>query len=327
VADRVGERVVGNPGWSYHPLEIVVRPSCDGSVLARQLAIGLSGALRIGMVRHGACATARSSDALDQGAIDSGVWGLVAANGKASLVVCDGHLDLFAQRSILSDADLVVVDGGSESAGTLVVELDPSGFGLERIHPSRWASVAAVVGQVRPVGPLPPGGVPWFSPDRISGLIDHLLGLAEDRFRARPIWGLVLPGAGAETVRAMSGLCARVFQATDGFDAEWLQNRHPGLGNLGMVLSCLEAHPEAAFLAVGGDSNPARLGALFERRNPFRMATAFRENETHLPIEAPVIWEPKARIRIHQALGAGIHCLQRILTHSRIELLDPRQIM
>lgn len=325
VADRIGERVVGNAGWSYHPLEIVVRPSSDGSILARQLAIGLSGALRVGLVRHGACATAQSSDPLDQEALTGGVWGLVAANGKASLAVCDGHLDLFTQRSILSDADLVVVDGGPESASMLVVELDANGGGLERLPLARRASVAAVVGAVRPVGPLPSGGVPWFSPDRMSALTDHLLGLVEERLRARPLWGVALPGAGAETVQAMNAHCARVFQAADGLEAEPIPNLYPGLGDLGVVLSCLEAHPESAFLAVGGQGGSADLGDLCEQRNPFRMATAFRENQTHLPIADPVVWEPKARIRIHQALGTGTHCVQRILTHSHIELLDPGQ--
>ncbi len=325
VANRIEERVVGNSGWSYHPLEIVVKPSCGDSVLARRLAKELSGELRIGLVRHGALATAGSPDRLDQDALEGGVWGLVAANGKASLAVRDGHLDLFTQRSILADADLVVVDGGSDSASMLVVELDANGGGLERIPASRLASVAAVVGAVRPVGQLPSGGVAWFAPDRLEALIDHLLGLLEERLRARPMWGLALPGADARTVQALGERCARVFQAQDGSGAEPIASRHPALGDLGWVLSCLESYPDTAFLVAGGASDGVDLDLVCQRRNPLRMATACREDQTHLPIPDPVVWEPKARLRIHQALGAGIHCVQRILTHSHIELLDPRQ--
>lgn len=324
VADRIEERIVGHSGWSYHPLEIVVRPSSGESVLARRLAKGLSGGLRVGLVRHGAQAAARSPEALDQEALDGGVWGLVAVNGKSSLVVCDGHLDLFTQRSILSDADLVVVDGGPESASMLVVELDANGRGLERLPASRHPAVAAVVGAVRPVGPLPSGGVAWFAHDRLDALVDHLLGLAEERLRARPLWGLALPGADDQTVQALGEHCPRVFQAREGMDAESIANRHPALGDLGVVLSCLESFPEAAFLAAGGGCSSVDLDQLCQGRDPFKAATAFRETQTHLPIVSPVVWEPKARVRIHQALGAGIHCVQRILTHSHIRLLDPR---
>lgn len=323
VADQIGERGVGSSGWSYHPLEIVVRSSSGESVLARCLAKELSGSLRVGLVRHGATATARTPDALDQDALEGGVWGLVAANGKSSLVVCEGHLDLFTQRTILSDADLVVVDGGPVSASMLVVELGPDGTGLERIPESKLGSVAAVVGAARPVGPLPSGGVAWFSPDRMEALVDHLLGLVEERLRARPVWGVALQGASAESIRIMGEHCERVFHGQDGFGAESIANRYPALGDLGVVLTCLESFPETAFLAAGGGCSSMDLDLLCQGRNPFRVATAFRETQTHLPVADPVVWEPKARLRIHQALGAGIHCVQRILTHSHVQLLDP----
>jgi hypothetical protein len=65
---------------------------------------------------------------------------------------------------------------------------------------------------------------------------------------------------------------------------------------------------------------------LFDRlvalRDPFRTATVYRGSNTHLPTAFPGIWEPKSRIRILQALAAGLSCPERILVHSRIQLLD-----
>ena len=47
-----------------------------------------------------------------------------------------------------------------------------------------------------------------------------------------------------------------------------------------------------AFVVVRPDGNPdldERIRKLCRRRNPYRMATAYRESDTHLPIPAPAI--------------------------------------
>ena len=312
----------GGAGWNYHPLEIVVRTTDSGSRLGRDLAAGFARNHRVAWVRHGA-----EHPILGQ---EDGIWATVVANGKAASFVREGHFDLMQQRHQLSDADFVVVEARQlETSGWLVVELDEEGAGLESIPMESRGKIAALVGSVRPDPELlPPGGIPWFPCGELDELADHLLGEMEAHNRSRRIWGLILSGSGvrdsSEVVRALEACCAGIHlaQAEDSrFDH--LPTSHPGTGVVGRILDCLQAHPGDAVLVVEAGQVDAEelLAKLICARDGFRGATAFQERDTHLPRVSPSIWEPKSRMRIHQAMALGILCPQKVLTHSHTQIL------
>jgi len=311
-------------GWHYHPQEIVVRSASASSTLADDLLQILSKTREVGFVRHGAEVDVPASNASQR----------LDVNGKRSRYLRDGHLDLPLQRTLLADADLVVVDGSLDTCGPCVVELAPPNGEEQNLSLLGLGQGAVLFGERRPVQAVPPGGVLWFEPSELPELVEHLLEQLERRARERPLWALALlrepvdhPDSQA-WLRSLSAHCERVLVASsdsvNGFDAA--PDSHPGLADLGRILSCLEAHPSAAFLVADGpfsSNSEAAIEALLQGRDPLRVATALREPDTHLPQRLPSLWEPKSRLRIHPALAANIRCAQRILTHSRIQLLDP----
>lgn len=310
-------------GWHYHPLEIVVHSANPESSLARNLVRILSTTHEVGYVRHGADVDVDlpiSAHSID-------------VNGQRSQYARESHLDLPLQRILLGETDLVVVEGALDSIGPRVVELPPPDGSVQNLSDLGLGTDCVLFGERRPVQGVPPGGVAWFEPAELSELVEHLLEIFERKLRSRPVWGLALAGhSEAPDTQAwldlLSNHCERVFVAGpgqgEGFESA--PDNHPALSDLGRILSCLEAYPETAFLVGGGAftlASDAAVQALLHGRDPFRVATAIREPDTHLPGRLPALWEPKARSRIQTALAADLRCSQRILTHSRTQLLDP----
>jgi len=324
------------PGWSYHPTEIIVHARHEGTTLATRLAADLSRSHRIGLVRHGSAFQVRpASEPLGLGAARAeGVWAVLGANGKDSTCSHEGHFDLPSQRTLLSDVDAVVVEGSLEGNAPVVFELDADGNGLELLSARACEHLIACVGPNRPRF-VPPGGVPWFAPND-EGLLDLCLDHLARAGRRRPLWGLLVgpsdPSDPRVAARAaqLAEHCQRRF--VQDADPRWiplgwepLNNAYPALARLGAVLSCQDQSPDAALCVLDGSSESDRQGIvehLLEYRDPLRSATVYREPDTHLPSPFPGIWEPKSRIRILQAWAAGVTCPERILTHSRVQLLD-----
>lgn len=315
----------------YHPLSVVVRSARTNSDLSSKLARALSGFHQVGLVRHGPDAVGdRGSEAISE---VLGCWGAVEVDGRQSFFRREGHFDLPALRLLLLDADLVVVDGAVDDGSMVVVETDAQGLGLESISPASRAALVACVGS-RPAQ-VPPGGVACFSDADVDGLVDHLRDQIDLRLQARPFWGLLETEHGpdhresaqlADFLRGCTtGLLVRGTQADRwgrfgaiGLDA----TGHPAWGKLGALLSLWDFDPAGAFFRLEAASAGGDLQRLLRERDPFQCATAFREDQTHLPKVDAVIWEPKSRSKILQSVAAGLSCPQRALVHARTKLLD-----
>lgn len=324
-------------GWNYHPTELMVRPRGLESTLARRLAANLSQFHQVALVRHGPSYLARP---LEQSGIGTarvdGVWAVVGANGQDCLFSHDGHFDLLQQRTLLVDADLAVVEGRMASTAPTILELEPDGGGIGDLPGETLGSLLACVGPRRP-GQIPPGGVPWFRPEDEEGLVDLCMDHLDRAVRKRPIWGLLMASGPpdrldlAAKARVLAEHCDRCFIEAPA-DPSWQAmgweiagNAFPSHGRLGTILACLESGTDAALLVVDeslGTAETESVERLVSRRDPFRTATVYRGSNTHLPAAFPGIWEPKSRIRILQALASGLACPERILVHSRIQLLD-----
>jgi molybdopterin-guanine dinucleotide biosynthesis protein A len=98
------------------------------------------------------------------------------------------------------------------------------------------------------------------------------------------------------------------------------------MGPMGAILSAFKQHPDSAFLAVACDLpllTPKTLESLKENRNPSKIATAFKNNESRFPEPLITIWEPKSYQVLLTFLGMGYSCPRKTLINADIQLLDP----
>jgi len=100
----------------------------------------------------------------------------------------------------------------------------------------------------------------------------------------------------------------------------------PGLeGPAAGILSALRAHPQAAWLVLACDLpflDAGTLQHLIARRDPTRLATAFRSSHDALPEPLCAIYEPAALGALEQFVAGGRNCPRKFLIQSDALLLD-----
>ena len=167
-----------------------------------------------------------------------------------------------------------------------------------------------------------------------------------------PLFGLVLAG-GASTrmqrdkanlkyhgatqlewaVEQLGRTCAATFvsvrpdQRDDAVRAQFPQivDRQPGAGPLAGISAALQEHPKAAWLVLACDLpflTEGTLRDLVARRDPQRIATAYRSAHDSLPEPLCAIWEPRAREPVLAYMTQGKHCPRKFLINSDVRLLD-----
>ena len=93
------------------------------------------------------------------------------------------------------------------------------------------------------------------------------------------------------------------------------------------ILSALQAFPGAAWLVVACDLpflDAATLQFLIARRDPARLATAYRSSHDGLPEPLCAIYEPGAATILQGFLEGGRNCPRKFLLQSPVLLLEPR---
>jgi molybdenum cofactor guanylyltransferase len=100
----------------------------------------------------------------------------------------------------------------------------------------------------------------------------------------------------------------------------------PGIeGPAAGILSALREHPSAAWLVLACDLpflDAGTLQQLIARRDPTRVATAFRSSHDGLPEPLCAIYEPDARAALEAFVAGGRNCPRKFLTQSNALLLD-----
>ena len=102
-------------------------------------------------------------------------------------------------------------------------------------------------------------------------------------------------------------------------------DRQPGIGPIAGISAALTEHPKVAWLVVACDLpflNEATLLYLIERRDPQRLATAYRSAHDSLPEPLCAIWEPSSRQPLLAHLDAGKQCPRKFLINANTLLLD-----
>lgn len=102
-------------------------------------------------------------------------------------------------------------------------------------------------------------------------------------------------------------------------------DRQPGTGPMAGITAALAEHPKAAWLVVACDLpfvDGATLGSLIARRDPQRIATAYRSSHDGLPEPLCAIWEPAAREPLLAYAAGDQRCPRKFLINAATLLLD-----
>jgi len=120
----------------------------------------------------------------------------------------------------------------------------------------------------------------------------------------------------------------RADQGADPLRARFPQivDAAPGLeGPAAGILSALRAHPAAAWLVLACDLpflDAGTLQHLIARRDPTRIATAFRSSHDGLPEPLCAIYEPAALAGLEAFVAGGRNCPRKFLIQTGALLLD-----
>jgi molybdenum cofactor guanylyltransferase len=167
-----------------------------------------------------------------------------------------------------------------------------------------------------------------------------------------PIYGLILAGGHSKRMgrdkatltfdgrtqleRAfglVEHLVARAFVSVRGDQqADPLRARYPQVidapgieGPIAGIRAAQQAHPQAAWLVLAIDLpllDAATLQNLLARRDPTRLATAYRGSRDGLPEPLCAIYEPAAAVAVEAWLAAGRNCPRKFLIQSDTLLLE-----
>jgi molybdenum cofactor guanylyltransferase len=167
-----------------------------------------------------------------------------------------------------------------------------------------------------------------------------------------PLFGLVLAGGASSRMQRdkaaleyhgrpqldcafdlVSQVCAATFvsvrpdQREDAARARFPQivDRQPGIGPIAGISAALLTHPKAAWLVVACDLpflTEATLRHLIARRDPAKLATAYRSAHDNLPEPLCAVWEPRAAEPVLQYIATGKQCPRKFLINADALLLD-----
>ena len=167
------------------------------------------------------------------------------------------------------------------------------------------------------------------------------------------LFGLVL--AGGDSRRMLADKAALAYGARPQLEVAWdllarhvvrafvsvrsgqedepLRARYPqvvdgpeGRGPIAGIIAAQARHPEAAWLVAACDLpflDDATLAMLVARRDPLRVATAFKSRHDGLPEPLCAIYEPESRAAILAHVAAGRDCPRKFLMEQDVLLLEP----
>lgn len=108
-------------------------------------------------------------------------------------------------------------------------------------------------------------------------------------------------------------------------DLPQIQDRFHSFGPMGGILSAMHTFPQVSWMVVACDLpylDKNTLKVLVEKRNPFRLATCFYNQQKKWPEPLCSVYEPKSLIKLAYNLSLGQFCPRKILSQSHISLIQ-----
>lgn len=176
--------------------------------------------------------------------------------------------------------------------------------------------------------------------------------LSEDSKTEVPLYGLVLAGGKSSRMKTdkslleyhgrsqtkycfdlLSQLCESVFLSNrndqSGLpshkDLPQIHDTFLNMGPLDGILTAMARYPHAAWLVLACDLpfvDKDVLSVLLEKRDPSKIATAYRSTNDDLPEPLCAIYEPRSIFSLLKFLTDGDTCPRKILINSDIHLIE-----
>ena len=268
-------------------------------------------------------------------------------------IVLQGSLNDFDRKILLSQADILLVNGNHFKAKKQIVFCtQKKRESLER-KLDRLTDVGLIILDQdisKPHGYLETAlsnfkDIPVIKIDEVDRLSNWIKEVYQSELPQ--IKGLVLAGGNSQRMGENKALldyhgepqvayAARQFKAlgiepiiscrkeqadTYAGDYELLHDTFDGLGPNGAILSAFRSDPDAAWLVTACDQpllKSEHLQQLINQRQPNKLATCFHNPETKFPEPLITLWEPKAYPRLLSFLSMGYSCPRKVLINSDV---------
>ncbi|RYZ59423.1 MAG: molybdopterin-guanine dinucleotide biosynthesis protein B [Proteobacteria bacterium] len=342
--------------YHFHPLEIsfVGFSNTGKTTLVTRLIQAMSNKKRLAYVKSDAHRFEVDYPGKDSfRATEAGAQSSYISNAEHFAWMGNGQLPLFSQKSIFLDYDALFIEGHKALNIDKFVLLDGAQEIFDTLPEDSLASTLAFIGETEaPIHALPIDR-PYFQRDAIAEIADFIEAHWQKKIMARPLHALVLAGGlssrmgqdkghirysgKAQAIKAFEsleelGLPSFISLREDQWSAEeradypLIYDQFRNLGPLGGILTAMSQAPDAAWLVIACDLpllSQETLENLLQRRNPFKLATAYRSTTDQLPEPLCAIYEPAIRMRLFEALGLGLSCPRKVLINSNSEILEP----
>jgi len=351
-----GQRSLRGVSHLFHPYEILVSGFSNSgktSLISNLVGI-LSRKYRIGYVKHAAHGFDMDHEGKDTDRVRrSGAKTVFISSPDQAALLSAGTFDSLRQRSLVSDCELLFVEGHKDIPGRRILLIDRSARVLETRRVDGFDDVLAFVGLTdNPAPDLLPHDVPYFHRDRVDAIADFVEELINAETEKAPLCGLVLAGGystrmkkdkallsfhGSTQVEAtfdlVSDLCERTFVSCREGQFETgrisrlpqIHDRLIDFGPIGGLLSAMVEYPKNAWLVVACDLtylDKETVAALVANRRPFKFATVYDSSLDGLPEPLCAIYEPGMRQRMFESLGWGNESLRKVLLSSNVKRLS-----
>lgn len=340
-------------GYLFHPFEISVCgfSGSGKTTLISRLISELGPCFDVGYIKYGVKEFSMDREGKDTKiSWDSGAVYVSISDPVHAAFITRRHPSLPQMRNSFSVCDFVFIEGLKHSQIPKIVILDSDMKVIELIKNGEIENVLCLVGD-EDTGRLFTGEMPFFSRDDTKGISEFILRHLRSIANSIPLYGLVLAGGRSRRMKTdkamlnyhgkpqvrhlyelLSGLCERVyvsaredqFISEDAGELPKINDRFNGLGPLSGVLSAMSAYPDTAWLVVACDLpylNTRALNELLGRRNPFRMATCFRNRRYDMPEPLCTVYEPKIRYSLFLSLSCRDLSLTSVLKNSPVETI------
>ena len=256
-------------------------------------------------------------------------------------------------QSLYAQSDILFIEGYKKSLGPKILvlgERESKEKILMDYQSGELQGVLALVG----IEATMDVDIPYFHRDDISNLSSFITGYFEKKYsrRSRPVKGLILTGGKSRRMGRdkgqinyhgrsqveysfdlLSSFCHEVYVSCredqknlshlNSFSQ--IHDRYLGMGPTGGILSAFEHDRESAWLVLACDLpyvDSQTIEKLFKSRNPFKMATCFKNATRGFAEPLCTIYEPKARGELLRWLSIGKTCPRKTLMNSNINLLE-----
>jgi molybdopterin-guanine dinucleotide biosynthesis protein A len=342
--------------YNFHPLELSFIGFSDSgkTTLVTRLIETMSPRIRLAYVKSDAHRFEVDYPGKDSfRATEAGAQSSYISNSEHFAWMGNGTLSLFSQKSIFLDYDALFIEGHKSLNIDKFVLLDGAEDILEHLSEEALASTLAFIGREEaPPRPLPVER-PYFQRDSIDEIAEFIEQYWQKKIMARPLHALVLAG-GLSTrmgqdkgkllyrgkaqavhafeslqdlgIRSFISLREDQWSAEERADYPILYDQYRNLGPMGGILTAMSQAPEAAWLVIACDLpllSKGTLENLLLRRNPFKLATAYRSTSDNLPEPLCAIYEPAIRMRLFEAMGLGLSCPRKVIINSNSHILEP----